>query len=158
MILYHGTNIHFNEINLSKSNTNKDFGKGFYLSDTKEQAEEMAAFKVSFLGGEVIINEYDAPDNILQSEDLNIKIFKGYSEEWAKFVFENRDNSTDTPCHTYDIVYGPIANDRVGVQIRKFQNGIITFEEFLNKIRYMKGITFQYFFGTEKAISKLKRL
>ena len=89
---------------------------------------------------------------------MNIKIFKEYSEEWAKFVFENRDNSTNVPCHNYDIVYGPIANDRVGVQIRKFQNGLITFEEFLNKIRYMKGITFQYFFGTEKAISKLKKL
>ena len=158
MILYHGTNIHFEEIDLSKSNTNKDFGKGFYLSDCREQAMEMAAFKVSFLGGEIIINEYDVPDNILQCGELNIKIFKEYSEEWAKFVFENRDNSTDVPCHNYDIVYGPIANDRVGVQIRKFQNGLISFEEFLNKIRYMKGITFQYFFGTEKAISKLKKL
>ena len=47
MILYHGTNVYFDEIDLSKSNTNKDFGKGFYLSATKEQAKEMAAFKVS---------------------------------------------------------------------------------------------------------------
>ena len=113
MKLYHGTNTHFEEIDLSKSNTNKDFGKGFYLSDSREQAMEMAAFKVSFLGGEIIINEYDIPDNILQSGELNIKIFKEYSEEWAKFVFENRDNSTDVPSHNYDIVYGPIANDRV---------------------------------------------
>lgn len=158
MILYHGTNVHFDEIDLSKSNTNKDFGKGFYLSSTKEQAKEMAAFKVSFLGGETVINEYDVPDNLLQCEDLNIKVFEGYSEEWAKFVFKNRDNSTDDSCHNYDIVYGPIANDRVGVQIRKFQNGLLTFEEFLNNIRYMKGITFQYFFGTERAIKKLKRL
>ncbi len=49
MILYHGTNIHFGEIDLSKSNTNKDFGKGFYLSDTKEQAKEMAAVASIYL-------------------------------------------------------------------------------------------------------------
>lgn len=158
MILYHGTNIRFEEIDLNKSNTNKDFGKGFYLSDTRKQAEEMAAFKVDFFGGEILVNEYEVPDNILESCDLNVKVFKEYSKEWAEFVFKNRSNSSDVPCHDYDIVYGPIANDRVGVQIRKFQNGHITFEEFLRNILYMKGITFQYFFATEQAVSKLKRL
>ena len=39
MILYHGTNIHFNDIDLQKSNNNKDFGKGFYLSEDLKQAE-----------------------------------------------------------------------------------------------------------------------
>ena len=66
MILYHGSNVQIDIIDLEQSRPNKDFGKGFYLSDSREQAMEMAAFKVSFLGGEIIINEYDAPDNILQ--------------------------------------------------------------------------------------------
>lgn len=34
MILYHGTNINFSTIDLSASHKGKDFGKGFYLSDS----------------------------------------------------------------------------------------------------------------------------
>ena len=44
MILYHGSNTSFDQIDLTKSLPNKDFGKGFYLSDNYEQAEEMAKF------------------------------------------------------------------------------------------------------------------
>ena len=33
MILYHGTNIVFNDIDISKTKKYKDFGQGFYLTD-----------------------------------------------------------------------------------------------------------------------------
>lgn len=45
MILYHGTNIDFNAIDLNKSNKYKDFGQGFYLTEIRSQAEELAAKK-----------------------------------------------------------------------------------------------------------------
>ena len=51
-----------------------------------------------------------------------------------------------------------IANDRVGVQIGKYEAGDISLEQFLENLKYMKGITFQYFFGTERAIEKLVKL
>ena len=158
MILYHGSNMVFEKIDLNKSKTNKDFGRGFYLSDNYEQAEKMAQFKVVTLGGNVNVQSYEVDNEILKDNTLNIKIFNEYSKEWAEFIFANRDNNSDIQCHDYDIVYGPIANDRVGLQIRKLQDGSIDFEEFLHRIKYMKGITFQYFFGTNKAINKLKKL
>ena len=158
MILYHGSNMVFEKIDLNKSKTNKDFGKGFYLSDNYEQAEKMAQFKVVTLGGNVNVQSYELDNEILKDNTLNIKIFNEYSKEWAEFIFANRDNNSDIQCHDYDIVYGPIANDRVGLQIRKFHDGSIDFEEFLHRIKYMKGITFQYFFGSNKAINKLKKL
>ncbi|MDE6226878.1 MAG: DUF3990 domain-containing protein [Muribaculaceae bacterium] len=40
MKLYHGSNVKIERIDLDKSKPFKDFGKGFYLSDTKHQAEE----------------------------------------------------------------------------------------------------------------------
>ena len=43
MILYHGTNIDFDIINLTKSHKYKDFGQGFYLTDIRKQAEELAS-------------------------------------------------------------------------------------------------------------------
>lgn len=86
MILYHGSNIVFDKIDLNKSKTNKDFGKGFYLSDNYEQAEKMAQFKVVTLGGNVIVQSYEANDLILDDDTLNIKIFTEYSKEWAEFI------------------------------------------------------------------------
>ncbi len=60
--------------------------------------------------------------------------------------------------HSYDIVYGPIADDYIGLQIRDFKRQNITFEQFLSNIRYHKGITFQYAFCTQRAIEQLFRL
>ena len=40
MILYHGSNVAIDVIDLSKSRPGKDFGKGFYLSADRQQAFE----------------------------------------------------------------------------------------------------------------------
>ena len=69
-----------------------------------------------------------------------------------------RDAANDEALHDYDIVYGPIANDRVGRQIANLKDGYIDFETFIERLKYMKGITFQYAFCTEKAISQLAKL
>lgn len=57
-----------------------------------------------------------------------------------------------------DVVYGPIANDRIGAQITRFKQGYITFAEFLERIKYIKGITFQYAFCTQRAVDRLKKI
>ena len=88
---------------------------------------------------------------------LRIKRFVNYTEEWAEFVYNNRDEKKDF-CHDFDLVYGPIANDTVGVQIRDLRERKISFEVFLKNLEYYKGITFQYAFCTPLAISKLKRV
>ena len=158
MILYHGSNTEIFEIDLQKSKLNKDFGRAFYLSERENQAREMAEFKVYTFGGNSIINQFECPDTILTDSSLKIKTFEGYSEEWAKFVFSNRDSVSETNIHDYDIVYGPIANDRVGRQIMNLKEGYISFEEFMHRLQYMKGITFQYAFCTAKAIEKLRKI
>lgn len=158
MILYHGSNTNITEIDLQKSKPNKDFGRGFYLSDTEEQAQRLGAFKVVLDGGQVVVNKFEFDESILNSKELKVKILKEYSEEWAEFIFANRNNKTIKPTHDYDIVYGPIANDKVGLQISNFENKIISLQELLERLKYMKGITFQYYFGTERAIQKLKKI
>lgn len=155
MILYHGSNMVIDKIALEMSKPNKDFGKGFYLSDNESQAMEMANFKSALLGGEPTVTKFELNDLAMQSSDLHIKIFADYSEEWADFVFANREGHK---VEQYDIVYGPIANDKVGLQIRKLKDGTIDKAEFLNRLKFMKGITFQYYFGTEKSIKHLAKL
>ena len=158
MILYHGSNVEIRHIDLSKSARGKDFGKGFYLSEDEKQAEDMAVFKSLQTNSTPIVNSFEFDERAMSDHSLRVKIFKEYSLEWAEFVFKNRSNRSDTPIHEYDIVYGPIADDKVGVQIRNFMEGNISIDVFLERLKFIKGITFQYFFGTEKAIKLLKRL
>ena len=155
MKLYHGSNIAIEKIDLEKSKPNKDFGKGFYLSENYEQALQMANFKTAILNGEPVVTTFEFDEEALHSDKLRIKIFSDYSEEWADFVFANREGTT---AEQFDIVYGPIANDRVGLQIRKLKDGNIDKAEFINRLKFMKGITFQYFFGTDLAIKHLIKL
>lgn len=156
MILYHGSTITIDRIDLSKSRPNKDFGVAFYLSANKEQAEEMATFKADFEGGDPVVNKYEFDEKMLNS--LRFKKFDGYTKEWAQFVFDHRTEPTGRTLHDYDIVYGPIANDRVGAQITRYKQGYISFDEFLERIKYIKGITYQYAFCTQQAIDKLKKI
>ena len=158
MTLYHGSNTTIEEIDLAKSRPNKDFGKGFYLSADKQQAWRMGEFKALTEGGVPVMNTYSFDDSILTSGELKVLAFEDYSREWADFVFLNRNNKSSQPVHDYDIVYGPIANDRVGLQMGKYEAGDITLDQLLENLKYMKGVTFQFFFGTERAISKLTKL
>ena len=73
MRLYHGTNMDFDNIDLTKSKPNKDFGQGFYLSDNRWQAEELAAARVALTGGEVVVLEYDVDEALLDSGALRVK-------------------------------------------------------------------------------------
>jgi hypothetical protein len=156
--LYHGSTVNIEVIDLQKSRPNKDFGRGFYLSADRQQAWRMGEFKALTEGGEPVMNEYLFDETLLSSKELRVLTFEGYTKEWADFIFLNRNNKTDKPAHDYDIVYGPIANDRVGVQIGKYEAGDITLEQFLQNLKYMKGVTFQYYFGTERAIAKLTKI
>lgn len=156
--LYHGSNVQVDDIDLLKSRPNKDFGRGFYLSADRNQAWRMGEFKALTEGGEPVLNTFLFDDRLLTSGELKVLTFDGYSREWAEFIFKNRNNPSATPVHEFDIVYGPIANDRVGVQIGKYEAGDITLDQFLENLKYMKGVTFQYYFGTERAIAKLVKV
>lgn len=159
MLLYHGSNVQISKIDLSKSKHGKDFGSVFYLSDNFEQTMEMAKFKSEVFGGIPTVMEYEFDEASAENSALKILIFSEYSKEWAEFVFKNRTSDSSEIKNEYDIVIGPIANDKVGAQIRRLIEKDIDFDTFLHRIKYMKGLTLQYFFGTEKAVSffKLKR-
>lgn len=158
MKLYHGSTEDITKIDLSKSKPNKDFGRGFYLSAEKEQAEKLAEYKAFQFGGEPTLNVFEFDERKLSDRSLKVLKFDGYSKEWADFVFANRNSKTGESVHNYDIVVGPIANDRVGVQVRRYIEHEISLETFLENLKYMKGVTFQYFFGTETAINLLRKI
>ena len=67
MRLYHGTNVDFDSIDLEKSRKYKDFGQGFYLTDNRSQAEQLAAKKARLFGAYPIIQEYEFNEEFLQN-------------------------------------------------------------------------------------------
>ncbi|MDE7135131.1 MAG: DUF3990 domain-containing protein [Muribaculaceae bacterium] len=151
-LLYHGSNIKITKIDLSKSKPFKDFGQGFYLSDDETQAMDMAKFKSSIEDGSPIVTRFEFDETGLISSTLMTMRFETYSDEWLDFIIANMEG---TAKKKYDFVYGPIANDKVGLQLRKYKDELIDKNELLERLKFMKGITFQYFFGSEEAIKYL---
>ncbi|WP_301755089.1 DUF3990 domain-containing protein, partial [uncultured Muribaculum sp.] len=100
--------------------------------------------------------EFDEDETI--KNGLNIKIFPEYSEEWAEFVVMNRKNNSDVQAHPYDIVIGPIADDTVGVQIRRFIMGYLSASALVEELKFRGDHAVQYFFGSPKAVEHLKRI
>ena len=156
MRLYHGTNVDFDDIDLTMSNKYKDFGQGFYLTDIRSQAEELAAKKSRLFGGYPVIQEYEFDESLLSGTDLKVLKFDKPSTEWAEFIFKNR-NRDNNFTHDFDIVIGPIANDGVAYLLGRYEEGTLTIEELGDKLDFKK-LNSQYFFGTNKSLKYLKRL
>ncbi len=109
---YHGSNVRIIDIDLRQCNPYKDFGQAFYLTTEQDQANEVALARVDIFGGVSIVNTYQFDEQLLKDGTLSFRSFDGYTEEWADFVYQHRDETMVPPyMHSYDVVYGPIAND-----------------------------------------------
>lgn len=159
MKLYHGSNVMIERPDLSYSKPFKDSGKGFYLSPIRKQAEERAKQMVDILQeGSPCVSIFEWDKDAACHAGLRIKAFDDYCEEWAEFILLNRDRKRQHPVHDYDVVIGPIADDGVTYQLRRYTEGDISMKRLIEELKYSKGMTIQYYFGTEHALSYLRRL
>ena len=165
MILFHGSNTDIKSINLAMCRPYKDFGRGFYLTEIKDQALKMAKRVAKIYGGQPIVNIYEISDDFIEDMTLNIRRFADTpSEEWARFVMNNRSrnftNFSSLECNLdnkYDIVIGPVADDDMAMLFRQYQNELITFENLMSGMTFRK-TTNQYSFHTERAIALLRKV
>ncbi len=157
MILYHGSNTVIDSIDLNRCRPYKDFGKGFYLTDIKEQAQCMAARTVKIFKGVPTLTTFEFHIRAASAAGLSIKVFHSPDREWAKFVMSNRDLNVPQPAHDYDIVIGPVADDTIARLLRMFTENFINEEQLLRELTFSR-VTSQYFFHTEKAIEFLRML
>lgn len=156
MILFHGTNTDIDAIDLSHSLNHKDFGKGFYLTSSRDTAIRMAVKKARLFGGKATLIIYEFDESAIQS-DLKVKIFpEKATVEWFLFVDANRDRANEQPIHDYDIIIGPIADDGVVVQITNYRESIFTAEQAAKALQD-KFLDQQYYFGTDKSLRYLKK-
>lgn len=109
MKLYHGSNVAVIKPKIIVSDRKLDFGTGFYLTTSYEQAERWAELTTARRkkGKETItIFEFEETE----FEKLKVLIFNAANIEWLKYAANNRNN--ENAVDDYDIVAGPVANDR----------------------------------------------
>jgi len=162
MILYHGSNMKITDIDLSKCRPYKDFGQGFYLTDIKEQAEQMARRVARLYGGTPCVSAFCFDEAVLAASDVKTLVFEKPCKEWALFVLNNRNrkfrNVSDALCNQdnkYDIVTGAVANDDIAYLFRTFANNLIDIDGLVRGLEY-KSLTNQYSFHTEKSLKYLE--
>ena len=148
-MLYHGSNIAFERIDLGKSHNRRDFGRGFYCTVLEKQAEEWARrlYLRSSKGGRYVYRYL-----FRQTDDLKIKHFAALDQEWLEFIKENRTKGGIQ--HSYDVVVGPVADDNTMETVQLYLSGILKAEEAVERLRYNK-VNNQVSFHTPLAIEHL---
>ena len=138
MKVFHGSYTLVDEIDLTKSKDYRDFGKGFYVTKIRSQAEFWAVRKGRDRKTEGVVSEFVFYENAFERCDLTVLRFSGYDEQWLDFVVLNRDPQSPLPAHDYDIVEGPVANDDVNDRINDYLAGVVSKADFLKEITYYK--------------------
>lgn len=157
MRVYHGSYIKIDKIDLLKCKPNKDFGKGFYVTKFRNHAEEWAAIIGEKYGTDGFVSEFDFSENDFTKSICKIKRFDTYNEEWLDFVVANRDKNSKNPVHDYDIVMGPVANDKVQNTLRLYLKGKLTKEKFLKMLTHHDQ-THQICFCTLNSLQTIDRI
>lgn len=157
MRLYHGSNQSIQRIDLSKGRMYKDFGRGFYTTQLYEQAVYWSKRVADRFGGTATVTEYEFDFETAISAGLNVKVFDKPDREWALFVMANRKPNGEELRHEYDIIMGPVADDRMARLFGLYDMEIIDLDAVVAGLVY-KDLNSQCFFATERSLDYLKKL
>ena len=152
MRLYHGSTVAVRKPSLKLGRTNADFGKGFYTTTNPEQADRWAHIKQEREDApRAIISVFEFDEALLDSPDWNIRHFTGADEAWLYFVTDCRKSRS----HDFDLVLGPVANDKVFTTVNLFESGVLSAEAAILQLKAYKTYD-QLSFQTAKAIGALR--
>ena len=151
MKLYHGSNIEVINPKILKSNRALDFGTAFYLTSDYDQAKKWAKLTTKRKNtGSPIINEYEFNDEM--SNSLEIIKYNSADREWLRFVSDCRTEKRNG--EEYDIIIGPVADDRTFNVISLYLIGLYDEDEAIKRLLPFK-LKDQYAFKSEKALELL---
>lgn len=151
MILYHGSLEEVKEPEIRKANRALDYGSGFYTTTSEEQAILWVKRKLNKNEGTGYVNIYEWNENF--SSQLDILHFTEPSEEWLDFVMSNRTNISFH--HTHDVVWGPVANDRVYAAFALYEGGLLNKQELIRELKtYL--LVDQLLFHTPRSLKVLE--
>ncbi len=151
MILYHGSNVEVKEPRLLKSDRMLDFGTGFYLTSSFEQADRWA-YRTTLRRrtGAPVITVFNFDET--QQNKLKVLTFEAANKKWLNFIAKNREGTAIND--NWDIVIGPVADDKTMPVIRLFLAKVYTTSETLRRL-LPQNLNDQYAFKTEKSLQLL---
>lgn len=142
MILFKGNNLEISSPNILINGSYKDFGYGFYLTTSKNEAIRASLSK----RGTAVLNTYKYKENLA----LKILKFSKMNEEWLNFLVDCNYGKK----HSYDIVEGSFPNFRIRPYFEDFLENIITFEGFMEVIKLVPP-SYKIAFCSQKSLSTL---
>jgi hypothetical protein len=110
MRVYHGSDTLISVIDLQKCKPNRDFGRGFYVTKLRSQADEMVKRVTRWSKKPLVVTEF----------------------EFDEYAYED----SDLQAHDYDIVEGNVADDKITRNITKYLKGDILKDEFLEMLKH----------------------
>jgi hypothetical protein len=125
-IVYHGSTSLIDSIDVTKGKPFKDFGRGFYVTESKSHASNLAIrnkrIEMERFGRLCEAYLYTYEIDMTELSGFKIKRFPNADFEWLQFILSNR-KARDRE-HDYDVVIGPTANDDTMVVINAYLDAL----------------------------------
>lgn len=132
MKVYHGSSVEVATPDLLHSRKQLDFGRGFYLTRMKEQAE-FYTNRFTRIGKPGIVSCYSLDERVFC--DLKCIHFTSCDRQWLDFILKCRSDRDDTD---YDVASGAVANDKVFDTVRLVTMDMISVDEALKRLSFAK--------------------
>lgn len=154
MICYHGSDVLVDVPKIFEAARPLDFGGGFYVTTSRYQANKWAV-KVCYRNNSRIkyVSRYDF-DIERAKRDLVVIQFAVADEKWLDFICKNRSGQQTG---SYDIVIGPVADDKVYRVVVEYENGDVDKQTALKKLK-TENLCDQILFHTDKSLEYLQYL
>ena len=147
MILYHGSPQIVSKPRILVPNRTLDYGVGFYTTTSEQQAHDWALRRIS--DGEcAYVNVYEF-DEAAAAGLKRLNFSNPPEEDWVDFVYADRNQRGFT--HDNDLVYGPVANDRVYAAFALYEGNLFSKQNLIAELRTYKLVD-QYLFHTDAAL------
>lgn len=135
--VYHGSTVEIRKPDVKHGRDNLDFGKAFYLTRLKRQAEHWARVVYSRYEEDApVVNTYNFDLEAVVQNGFKMLVFDSYNQEWLDFIVASR--SGRKPWADYDIIEGGVANDRVIDTVEGYMAGDFSAEVAIGRLQYHK--------------------
>ena len=149
MRLYHGSNKVIEHPDVAFSRSNLDFGRGFYATSHREQAENWARRKAVMSSGVPVVSVFELKN---PGPDFKVLRFEEPDAQWVEFVCDCRRGGNGFL--RYDLVVGGAADDKVYYAVDMYYRGLWDMETTLKALRFY-GINDQWCFVSQNAADEL---
>ena len=170
LVLYHGSYCVVENPDLQKCSLYKDFGKGFYLTTSKEQAKSFSKISATKAKSKGLISSKEkfAYISVFKVSDIKNLLIYNYEQadgNWLHCVVAHRKENVfkeiKNQMKTFDVISGKIANDNTNATIMAYMGNVFgemgsdAADKMCISLLLPEKLKDQFCFRSKKSISKL---